>query len=54
MLTADGTAVADEIDLPRQITKGEKRARVIPVHDELKTALEALMALWPSSAKTGG
>ena len=31
VLTADMSAVAEEIDLPRQITKGEKRARVIPV-----------------------
>ena len=47
VLTADGSAVAEEIDLPRQITKGEKRARVIPIHEELKGALEALMAQWP-------
>jgi len=53
VLTADGTAVADDIDLPRQITKGEKRARVIPVHEELKTALEALMALWPDRVTPG-
>jgi len=42
VLTADGSAVAEEIDLPRQVTKGARRARVIPVHEELKTALEAL------------
>ncbi len=53
VLTADGTAVAEEIDLPRQITKGEKRARVIPIHDELKQALEALMALWPDRMAPG-
>ncbi len=47
VLTADGSAVAEEIDLPRQITKGEKRARVIPIHDELKRALEALIAAIP-------
>ncbi len=47
VLTADMSAVAEIIDLPRQITKGEKRARVIPVHEELKTALEALKAAWP-------
>ena len=53
VLTADGSSVADEIDLPRQITKGEKRARVIPVHEELKTALEAFMALWPDRVAPG-
>ena len=47
VLTADGSAVAEVIDLPRQITKGEKRARVIPIHEELKTALEALKAALP-------
>ncbi len=47
VLTADGSAVAEIIDLPRQITKGEKRARVIPIHDKLKTALEVLKAAWP-------
>ncbi len=53
MLTADGSAVAEEIDLPRQITKGEKRARVIPIHDELKQALEALVAVWPDRVAPG-
>ncbi len=47
VLTADMSAVAEEIDLPRQITKGEKRARVIPVHEELEAALEALRAAFP-------
>jgi len=47
VLTADMSAVAEIIDLPRQITKGEKRARVIPVHEELEAALEALKAAWP-------
>ncbi len=47
VLTADGSAVAEIIDLPRQITKGEKRARVIPVHDELEQAVEALRAAFP-------
>ncbi len=53
VLTADGSAVAEEIDLPRQITKGEKRARVIPIHDELKQALEAFMAQWPERVAPG-
>ncbi len=53
VLTADGSAVAEEIDLPRQITKGEKRARVIPVHEELKQALEAFMAQWPDRVAPG-
>ena len=45
--------MAQEIDLPRQITKGEKRARVIPVHDELKTALEGLRAEFPERVSPG-
>ena len=45
--------MAEEIDLPRQVTKGEKRARVIPIHEELKQALEALMALWPDRVAPG-
>ncbi len=53
VLTAGGSAVAEEIDLPRQITKGEKRARVIPIHDELKQALETLMAQWPERVGPG-
>ncbi len=53
VLTADGSAVAAEIDLPRQVTKGAKRARLIPIHDELETALEALMALWPDRVAPG-
>ncbi len=53
VLTADGSAVAEEIDLPRQITKGARRARVIPVHDELKTALEALRTVWPDRVTPG-
>ncbi len=53
VLTADGSAVAEEIDLPRQITKGEKRARVIPVHDELRVALEALKAAFPERVGPG-
>ena len=36
-----------------QITKGEKRARVIPIHEELKTALEAFMVLWPDRVAPG-
>ncbi len=53
VLTADGSAVAEEIDLPRQITKGEKRARVIPIHEELKTTLEALRAAFPMRVAPG-
>ncbi len=53
VLTADGSAVAEVIDLPRQITKGEKRARVIPIHDELKLAFETLMAQWPERVVPG-
>ncbi len=53
VLTADGSAVAEEIDLPRQITKGEKRARVIPIHDELKQALEKFIAIWPDRVGPG-
>jgi integrase/recombinase XerD len=53
VLTADGSAVAEEIDLPRQITKGEKRARVIPVHDELRAALEALKLAFPEQVGPG-
>ncbi len=52
-LTADGTAVAAEIDLPRQVTKGAKRARVIPVHEELKVALEAFRAAFPERVAPG-
>ena len=50
VLTADGSAVAEVIDLPRQITKGEKRARVIPIHDELKQALEKFIATYGRTA----
>ncbi len=46
VLTADGTDVAEFIDLPREVTKGQKRARVIPIHDELRAALEALRSAW--------
>ena len=46
VLTADGTDVAEFIDLPRAVTKGQKRARVIPIHDELRAALEALRSAW--------
>jgi integrase/recombinase XerD len=53
VLTADMSAVAEEIDLPRQVTKGARRARVIPVHDELKTALEAFRAVWPDRVAPG-
>jgi integrase/recombinase XerD len=53
VLTADGSAVAEEIDLPRQITKGEKRARVIPVHEELRAALEALKVAFPERVAAG-
>ena len=53
ILTADMSAVAAEIDLPRQVTKGAKRARLIPIHDELETALEELMALWPDRVTPG-
>ncbi len=53
VLAADGSAVAEEIDLPRLITKGEKRARVIPIHDELKVALEAHKAAWPERVGPG-
>ena len=53
VLTADGSAVAEEIDLPRQVTKGEKRARVIPVHDELRVALEALKVALPERVAPG-
>ena len=45
--------MAEEIDLPRQITKGEKRARVIPIHDEFKQAFETLMAVWPDRVGPG-
>ncbi len=53
VLTADMSAVAEIIDLPRQITKGEKRARVIPVHEELGTALETLKAAFPERVAPG-
>jgi len=53
VLTADGSAVAEVIDLPRQVTKGEKRSRVIPIHEELKTALEGLRDTWPERVGTG-
>jgi len=53
VLTADMSAVAEIIDLPRQITKGEKRARVIPVHEELEAALETLKAAFPERVAPG-
>ncbi len=33
--------------------KADIRARVIPIHDELKQALEAFMALWPDRVAPG-
>ncbi len=38
---------------PRKITHGEKRVRVIPIHDELRVALEAYMAAWPERVGPG-
>jgi len=53
VLTADGSEVAEFIDLPRAVTKGQKRARVIPIHDELRAALEALRAVWSDRVGPG-
>ncbi len=53
VLTADGSDVAEFIDLPRDVTKGQKRARVIPIHDELRVALEALRAAWSDRVGAG-
>ena len=47
VMTADGTAVAEDIDLPRAVTKGSRRARLLPIHDELRDALAALAAACP-------
>ncbi len=53
VLTADGTDVAEFIDLPRDVTKGQKRARVIPIHDELRLALDGLRAAWSERVGAG-
>ncbi len=45
--------MAEEINLPRNITNGEKWARVIPIHDELKVALESLKAARPERVGPG-
>ena len=53
VLTADGTYVAEFIDLPRDVTKGQKRARVIPIHDELRVALDDLRSAWSERVGAG-
>ncbi len=53
VLTADGTDVAEFIDLPRDVTKGQKRARIIPIHDELRAALDDLRAAWSERVGAG-
>ncbi len=53
VLTADGTEVAEFIDLPRDVTKGQKRARVIPIHDELRAALNDLRMAWSERVGAG-
>ena len=53
VLTADGTDVAEFIDLPRDVTKGQKRARVIPIHDELRSALADLRSNWSGRVGAG-
>ena len=53
VLTADGTDVAEFIDLPRDVTKGQKRARVIPIHDELRSALNDLRVAWSERVGAG-
>ena len=53
VLTADGTDVAEFIDLPRVVTKGKKRARIIPIHDELRVALDDLRSNWPERVGAG-
>ncbi len=53
VLTADGTDVAEFIDLPRDVTKGQKRARVIPIHDELRAALNDLRVGWSERVGAG-
>ncbi len=53
VLTADGTDVAEFIDLPRDVTKGQKRARIIPIHDELRSALADLRSAWSERVGAG-
>ncbi len=53
VLTADGTDVAEFIDLPRDVTKGQKRARIIPIHDELRAALNDLRMAWSERVGAG-
>ncbi len=53
VLTADGTDVAEFIDLPRDVTKGQKRARIIPIHDELRATLDDLRAAWSERVGAG-
>lgn len=38
---SDGT-ISDYIDLPPDIVKGKKKARIVPMHKEIKTLLEEL------------
>ena len=51
VLTADGNEVAEVIDLPRVATKGARSARSVPVHAELREALEGLRLAWPDRAE---
>lgn len=53
VLTADGTTVAEDIDLPRDVTKGTKRARLIPIHDELRAALLDLVVAFDDRVAPG-
>ncbi len=53
VLTADGTDVAEFIDLPRMVPKGQKRARIIPIHDELRAALDDLRSAWSERVGAG-
>lgn len=53
VLTANGSNVAEFIDLPRAVTKGQIRARVIPIHDQLRAALEVLRSAWSERVAAG-
>ena len=46
VLDASGR-LADRIDIPRTGTKGQKRARIVAMHTDLKAALEALREAFP-------
>src|SRR5690349_11208746 len=44
MVTDTSGALADAIALPNRASKGKRSGRIIPMHDDLRSALASLMA----------